>query len=573
MSGAFSAGGLITGIDTNSLISQLIQLERQPIVRMQQRIKSFEAERTAVSDLRTQLLALRSTVQDFRVGVNFNSFDIESSVNTVATGSASGANPTTGSFSINVTKLASATVATSGGAIGASINPAAAFATSGVNQDVTSGSFSINGTTFNFDLAVSSLNDILGAINGAGIGVSATYDGPSDKVTFTNTAPGDTSIINFGGANDTSNFLSLLNVKNATQTTNGGGNTEVSSSVGLGRVNQGKVLNQQGYSAGGIAGGNFYVNGVAITVDPAVDALSDVIDRINKSDAGVIASYDPTTDGIRVVSEKQGSRTISFANGTSNFLDVVKLTSATQVAGQDAEFSIDGGPVQTRNSNSITDAIGDITLTLKSLGTTSITVAKDNDTALDAIKSFVEKFNESIKSIADLVAKGGTLDGDNSIRSLKTTLQTTVFGQVSGLGGTIESLLNIGITTGDAFDASAVFSLKIDETKLIESLEEDFSVIEKLFSNEAENGIADQLFTFLDNATKTDGFLNDRSRSNGSIDIQIRSLNDQIAAKEERVALREKRLRAQFTRMEQLASDFQAQASAFAGFGATSGRV
>lgn len=567
MSGLISAGGLITGIDTNSLIKQLMQLERQPILRMQRRIVALEQQRDAIKDLRTQLQSLRSKVQDFRFGIDFNQFKIDTSDSAVATAAASGANPTSGSFSINVTRLASATIATSSGAVGASINPAAAFASSGVNHEVTSGTFSINGTEFNFDFTVSSLNDVLGAINGAGIGVLATYDGASDTVTLTNTALGDTSIINFGASSDTSNFLELINVEKATQFTNGGGTTEVISSVGIGAINQGKLLNQQSYAAGVIGGGNFFINGVAITVDPAVDALSDVIERINNSDAGVTASYDPTTDGIRVVSENLGSRTISFVNGTSNFLDVLKLTGSVQTAGQDSEFSIDGGAVQTRNSNDITDAIGDMTIKLKSLGTTTITVAQDQDAAIELIREFVETFNESIKEIAELVGKEGKLSGDGSIRGLKTFLQTTVFNLVTGLPGNFESLLSIGISTGEGFDVSAVFSLEIDETELRAAIEENFSNIEQLFANDAETGIADQLFAFLEDVTKTRGFLNDRSRSNGSIDDQIKSLNERIDAKEDRVAVKEARLRAQFVRMEQLAAHFQTQAASFAGFG------
>jgi len=479
MSGLISAGGLITGIDTSSLIKQLIQLERQPILRMQHRIVALEEQRDSVKELRTQLLSLRSKVQDFRFGIDFNGFDIDTSDDAVATATTSGANPTSGSFSINVTKLAIATIATSSGSIGASINPGVAFVSSGVNHDVTSGTFSINGTEFNFDFTVSSLNDVVGAINGAGIGISATYDGVSDTVTFVNTAPGETSIINFGASSDTSNFLDLINVN----------------------------------------------------------------------------------------SDNLGSRTISFANGTSNFLYVLNLTGSVQAAGQDSEFSIDGGAVQTRNSNAITDAVGDVTINLKSLGTTTITVARDQSKAIELIREFVDTFNESIKEIAELVDKGRKLEGDGSIRSIKTFLQTTVFNLVSGLSGTFDSLLSIGISTGQGFDASAVFSLEIDETKLGEAIEENFANIEQLFSNDSETGIADLLFAFLEDTTKINGFLNDRSRSSGSIDAQIRSLNERIDAKENWVALKEARLRAQFVRMEQLAANFQSQAASFSGFG------
>ena len=74
MSGTFSAGGLITGLDTNTLIAQLIELERQPIVRLQQRIASLETQRDAIGDVRTQLQTLRNRAEDFRLITVFGQF-------------------------------------------------------------------------------------------------------------------------------------------------------------------------------------------------------------------------------------------------------------------------------------------------------------------------------------------------------------------------------------------------------------------------------------------------------------------------------------------------------------------
>ena len=554
-------------MDTNTLIAQLIQLERQPIFRVQDQIARLEKEKEAISTLRTNLSGLRSLVQDFRFGIDFDQFAVTSSNDTIASAISSGPNPTTGAFLIDVTQLASATVATSNGRIGAAINPNAALAASGVTSDVESGTFSINGTEFNFDFNVSSLNDALNAINGAGIGVTATYDAVTDRVSIENSTPGDTSIINFGGADDTSNFLDIINVEGATQYTNGNGSTEVASSVGLGSVNVGTTLNAQAYANGGLAGGSFRINGVEITVDPATDALSDVISRINASDAGVTARYDPTTDGLRIVSNELGSRTISFTSGTSNFLDIVNLTTATQTAGSDSQFTVNGGPVQTRNSNDISDVIGDVTVSLTSIGSTTLTIAPDEEPAIESIKEFIEKFNESIKEVIDLVGEDGALDGDSTIRSIQNFLTQNIFLQVPGLAGGFDSLFQIGLSSGEDFDPSSPFQLVLDEAELTAALLDDPENVEQLFSNDAETGIADILFGYLDEITGTSGFLNERSRAGGSITSQIDSLNSRIERMEQRVELKENRLRAQFTRMEQLVSDFQSQSSSLFSLG------
>ena len=86
---------------------------------------------------------------------------------------------------------------------------------------------------------------------------------------------------------------------------------------------------------------------------------------------------------------------------------------------------------------------------------------------------------------------------------MKTSLQTAVFDRVAGLSGDFESLLNIGVSSGDGFDASSVFRLEIDEVVLREAIEENLPNIEQLFANDAETGVADLLFAFLEDVTKT----------------------------------------------------------------------
>ncbi len=48
MAGSFNIGGLVSGLDTNSIINQLMQIERQPITRLQQRVTQLQNQRTAI---------------------------------------------------------------------------------------------------------------------------------------------------------------------------------------------------------------------------------------------------------------------------------------------------------------------------------------------------------------------------------------------------------------------------------------------------------------------------------------------------------------------------------------------
>lgn len=565
MSGSFSAGGLITGLDSESLIRSLMQLERRPILRMEDRISRLEGQRTAVRDLRSTLQSLRNAAQDFRFNNIFNAFTSVSSKPEVLNSKVTGASPVTGSFAIDVTRLATATESVSSGFIGAPINAGAALNSSGMTTDVTAGNFVINGVTFTVDPTANSLNSILANINSSAAGVTATYDSVTDKVTIANSTPGDGSFINFGGANgNTSNFLEVINVRGATQSPGVGGSTTVASTRNLGAISTIEPLNTANIGGGAVTAGTFSVNGVSITIDPSTDTILDVLGALNESEAGVTASYDTATDTIRVVSNTLGSPTIRFggAGDTSNFLDRVNLDTAVQTAGVDAQFTVNGGPVQTRNSNSVSDAIGGVTLDFLSLGTSTVTISSDEDAIVENIQGFVEKFNESLNKIRELVGSAGTLRGDGGIRSIESSMIGTIFSQVSGMMGDFQSLLDIGISSGKDFNSDVALNLALDEEKFREALKKDRSSVIKLFANDAQNGIADQLFTFLDDATKTTGFLNERARDNGTIDQQIQNANDQIDRLGERLTQRENRLRRQFTSLEQISAVYQNQAAA-----------
>lgn len=565
MSGAFTVGGLVTGLDTNNIISQLVQLERQPITRLEDRITALEGERTSLRELRTTLLTLRNRAQDYRFTSVFDQFQTASSDETVLTAKISGTNPVVGSYTVNTTQLASATAAESSAVLGSAIDPNAALGSSGINTEISGGGFTINGVAFTVDPATQSLNTILTQINASTAGVTATYDAVADKITFVNSAPGDTSLINFGASDDDSNFLSVINIRNATQSTGAGGSTEATSTRNLGAIDPNEALNAVNFASGAMTSGTFRVNGITITVDAANDSLSDVLARINDSDAQVTASYDASTDTIRIVSETLGSRTIGLAAGTSNFLSATNLASAVQTAGKDSQFTLNGGPVQTRNSNEVSDAIGGITLSLLSLGQSTIAITTDEDGIVEDVQGFLTAFNDSVDKIQALVGPEGAVRGDASIRMIENALRSMVFAEVTGIGGTYSNLIQIGITTGSDFDSSTVAHLKLNEETFREALGKDRVNVKNLFSNLGQNGIADNIFQYTDESTRTNGYLNFRVRSNGTIDQQVQALKDRISRMEDRVKQHETRLRVQFSRLEQMSANFQSQGTALAG--------
>jgi len=108
--------------------------------------------------------------------------------------------------------------------------------------------------------------------------------------------------------------------------------TVVGSAQALGQpVNPSVPLSQAGLGTA-VTAGTFSINGVAVSVDPAVDTLNDVINRINASGAGVTASLVNDAYGRPNILRLESANPIQLGSGadTSNFLSAARLTNGVQ---------------------------------------------------------------------------------------------------------------------------------------------------------------------------------------------------------------------------------------------------
>ncbi len=563
MGSGFSASGLISGLDSNDIVQQLMQLERRPIMRLENSIGKLEKEKEATNELLDSFRSLRTLAQDFRTNPAFSQFEAASSNEDAVRAEVSGDNPVTGTFAVDVHQLASPTVAKSSATMGASIDTNEPLNDSGIRESINAGQFTINGVEFEVDPDNDTLGDVMQMVNDSGAGVTMSYDADTDRVTIAND-DGSTDLINLGGSQDTSNFLQAVNLTDEAPQENGA----VTSTRTLGAVDRNVTLEDVNFDGGAMTAGSFSINGVSITVDPTEDTLQTVLDRINNSDARVTASYDEINDTIRVVSDQMGSSTINFSSNSSNFLELTNLADAEQAAGQSARFTVNGGEVLTRNSNTVSDAIGGVRLQLDSVGASTVTVEQDDDAIVERVRGFVDAYNENVAKVRELTSREGALANDSTVRMVENSLQRLFSDVVEGAGGSFSSLLEIGISTGRGFDSGAVPQLQLDEEQFLEAMQTDQANVRNLFTNQDRTGIADRTASYLDEVASSRGVLARRTAPSGSIAQRIRNLNDQIDRTEDRVARREKRLRAQFTHMEQMLAGFQNQGAAVGQLGA-----
>jgi flagellar hook-associated protein 2 len=104
----FAIGGLGSGLDTQGIIAQLLQVERQPIVRFQQRQADLRAVDQAWGSLVARLSGLRTAADNLRLPTRIaEQVAVTSSAPDVVTATRSGV-PSPGSISFSVERLATA---------------------------------------------------------------------------------------------------------------------------------------------------------------------------------------------------------------------------------------------------------------------------------------------------------------------------------------------------------------------------------------------------------------------------------------------------------------------------------
>lgn len=100
----FNVGGLVSGLDTNAMVDSLMQVERIPIMRLEQRRAGYQAKDQAWQDVATRLSALRAAVDPLSGG--FAGFvTAASSHETVATVAVTG-EPAPGALTFTIDQLA-----------------------------------------------------------------------------------------------------------------------------------------------------------------------------------------------------------------------------------------------------------------------------------------------------------------------------------------------------------------------------------------------------------------------------------------------------------------------------------
>lgn len=544
-SSGISVAGLASGTDWTTTVEELANAERAPETQWESQQTKLNTQNQAYTTILGDLTTVQTDVESLQDPTLYQGATATSSDTSVATATAS-PGATLGSFTFDISQLATASLFSGASGISQSLvpdgNPAdvnattAAFAT-----PVTTGTFTIDGnqiTIGSSDTLQDVFNNISTATNGA---VTASYDPTSDKITLSST-----SQIILGSATDTSNFLQSAGLYNSSGATpDDSGNYTITSNTSLGTVQLNSDMSGAGLKTaitdGGSGNGAFTINGVTINYDAGNESISDVLNAINTSSAGVTASYNSLTNNFVLTNNTTGAMGISAQDVTGNFLAATGLAGGTLQEGNNLLYTVNGGStVLASQSNTITSAssgINGLTITPLQTGSTTVSVSSDTSAITSAINQFITDYNTAQSYISSQQAVStnssgtttpGTLTGDLTANTMASDFRSAANNALSGFSGAIQMLSDLGIQTNGQNNTIALS----DSSTLQTALTTNLNAVQNFFTN--SNGWGAQMTKWLNATIGTGGTIPNQQatlqQESSNITTQISNLETKITS-------------------------------------------
>lgn len=468
-SNGINFSGLGSGIDTDSIVSRLMQLEAIPVQRIQTQMRRLQQRMDIYGQLKTQISTLRQAAGALTSTSAFQTIKGTSSDETVAK-VGTGTSNTEGVYSLKVFQLAQSQKLSS---------LAQTDSKSTLNL---SGTFTIGGKEISV-VASDTLQNIADKINTANGDVTASLiNGGTGKTYLTLTSKTSGTANNVKFSDTTGNVLSTLGFS-ATSIRDGSGN--LAKSFGADSADA-KLNTFAGFNTTGAT--TVTLNGQNLVIDPTTDTLNTLKDKVNAL-TGVSATVVSATENGQTVYRLQidgNTAPPTFGSESSVFTDLgfTKRTSEL-VAAKDAYYQLDTVNLRSA-SNTVSTAIPGIPLTFVSADSqngkaTTISLTRDSSTTKSNIQRFVDAYN----GVADFISQNsefnkdtfvtGPLFGDSTARQVSSELAGLVFSNVGGVEASASNLAQIGLKFGDKG------KLTLDSAILDTAIASKPGAIEKIF--------------------------------------------------------------------------------------------
>lgn len=456
--------GLASGIDVESIVTQLVNLQKFPIQRLQAQQAQLQAKQTIFGQFRSNLISLSSAASALNFSQAFQINAITSADSAIASGSVTDS-AVPGTYNINVTTMASAHKLTS------------SAKSSPTDELGYTGSFMVKGKAVEV-LATDTLTSLAGKINGLGNGVSAN---------IINGGTGSAFLVLGGVSTGAQNEILISDVSGtAAQSLGLVGTGSSLRSLSSGTASSATFTNSTDTLktlTGATSSGVLTLGADAIAFDTNSDTLQSLVDKINATGNHTASIVTEKVDGVDksriAINSASWPAGYSDPNNLLGVLGVTKDNVANQVtAASDAQVQIDGVTVNSA-TNTLNNVVGGMTLNLSKVGTTTLTVSRDNSAIKKKVTDFQKAYNDVITYIRGNSQfdqesfQTGALFGDQTTAQVESALNTMLFGNAGT--GSIKNLAELGFSLDDQG------KLELDESKLDSAISTKLDDVKKLF--------------------------------------------------------------------------------------------
>jgi flagellar capping protein FliD len=499
--------GLATGIDTQTLIAQLMAAEQSTQKMYQTRQDTYNQKKDALSDIETKLTTLQTAVHDLSDDNKLRAFNVASSDSDIISADAT-YNAFEGNHTIVVNQLATAErwVHTTGQEYAEDYVGAGTFIYSYNHKEVAL-------TT----TADTTLSDLVGLINNDANNPGVTagllyYNNAYHLVLSGNDAGTDYKI----SVNPSSTEVWRMNW----EFTSGGDNATLNTKITdldqfSGTLGSGDTITISGTDQSGAAitpvqftvTANTTVGHLLGEINDAFNGVAKAVfdngriiltaDNCGANDMSIDLNFSSSTASLTLPTGTsdwdvtEGGSTVASLSGfaQSDFTE-------TQQA-QDSQIKVDGWPPAagdwiTRSSNTIDDVISGVTLHLHNTTDASgeqITLNRDVATIKTKIDSFVKAYNDVVSDIKDktgyndALKTAGILMGDFVVRTIQGQISAPLYSQTNGFVQDLDTFLTPGHI---GFQLDKDGKLSFDSAQFDEAIGKDYlGTLELLGANKS----------------------------------------------------------------------------------------
>ena len=319
---------------------------------------------------------------------------------------------------------------------------------------------------------------------------------------------------------------------------------------------------------------------VTIDISAANSSLSGIRDAINNAKAGVTASIinvgngqyrlsvtanDTGSDNAMTLSVSGDSALQSFMgyNGTSTDASNGMQESVTA---QNAKLKVNNVDIE-NSSNTISDALENITLTLNDVttGNQTLTIKSDTSKAESAVSDWVDAYNtlqDTFSSLTKYTAvdagsdaqdtSNGALLGDSTLRTLQTQLKSMLTNSSSS--STYKTLAQIGVTTDPSTG-----KLELDSDTLKTALTKDADGVKEMLVGDGKTtGTTTRIATNLTSWLSSTGII---QAAKDGVSKTLNNLTEQYNKVSDRIDSMVARYKEQFTQLDVMMNSLNSTSS------------